>query len=1024
MRILYIAFSFNMLFTCLVYAAENQQAGNLWTLCFQDDFERAELGGDWTSNDAVISKGRMLVGSNHPACAKITKAFPADVRIEFDAEAFEEKPPCDLSVTLAAERLSAMSWNYLLAFGGENNTVNKIVGGRRLKGMRDKNPARLIEPKRKYHIVATKEGKHLSLVLDGKLLLEGYDDQIMGGPGFDAVGLVTWNGMYVDNVRIYERVTPHHDTPKYVLNLKGLCLSTNQSGKLGTPQKAHPQVTRAVRAYNNGDLGEAKRIFQSLSGEYKAAGLAFVYGNLYYEEEPNDFACLDGLFSKLREQNPTDRCLTEYAWAASLFGRVCIFPRDPKACSLLMALGPNDNPFYDKAKLYRARFLRASGLEGGNRKKLQTARAMFEELKSKAPRHTVLRELTGEQIPWGKELISNDPDTPRWAALLHEMYARQLTILKWWFTTRQREDGQLGGGWGDDVEILRSWGPFATISNAEPVITDGIEKLCQGVWDHVLVDGFDGGYGDVEHSAEPSADTIPTMLAIKYGNPIWFERNLTSCRRIRDFYTGIDARGYVRFKSAFFGGDRVGTNIREGGDNYYSSRPMKHFLWAAWYGNIAARDFYLNWVDGWLKATVTAKYNKISSIIPANIWYPSGDIAPPNGAPWNDPYYNYMGCCNLSNHWMHDTFLSAYTLSRNNKFLQPFHTFMAWQQSEMPKGSKEFPDLDEDPLGWAIRQAKGGLNSNTLAQYRWSTQDNAYDKLIIERLGPAQQLQLIGDYDSFLKRIENALRRLRVNFNLQTREVIQTDRAGLAGSSITFGAYTGAVREWKDAGMPTMAVTWDVPHADFSALVVGATPKELSVWLYNHRPEQMKVGMRLWQLSPGEYQVQYGPIQRNTSKTHLKPHPTIERFILQERAGRYELDIPSRQEIVIKFQLVNALKRQEPLPDPAICTDDITILKANEKHATLKLTVHNLGNAPVRELPVIVMNGSQGKKRVLARYVIDFLPESRDLQPSTVSIMLNKIMLSTNLRAVIDPDQRIEEICESNNEASISSIVK
>ena len=89
MRILSIVFSFSLLFTSLVHADENPETGDLWTLSFQDDFERTELGSDWTSNDAVIREGRMLVGSNRPACAKITKAFPSDVKIEFDAEAFE-----------------------------------------------------------------------------------------------------------------------------------------------------------------------------------------------------------------------------------------------------------------------------------------------------------------------------------------------------------------------------------------------------------------------------------------------------------------------------------------------------------------------------------------------------------------------------------------------------------------------------------------------------------------------------------------------------------------------------------------------------------------------------------------------------------------------------------------------------------------------------------------------------------------------------------------------------------------------
>jgi hypothetical protein len=184
------------------------------------------------------------------------------------------------------------------------------------------------------------------------------------------------------------------------------------------------------------------------------------------------------------------------------------------------------------------------------------------------------------------------------------------------------------------------------------------------------------------------------------------------------------------------------------------------------------------------------------------------------------------------------------------------------------------------------------------------------------------------------------------------------------------------------------------------------------------------VGMRLWQLQPGQYQVRYGPIKRETSKKPQDSKYTIEKFILKERAGRYELDVPPRRETVIKFQLVNALKRRKSLPDPAVCKDDITILKANDKIATLKLTVHNLGSAPAKELPVVVMSGHQGKKRILARTIIDVLPESKDLRPSTVSITLNEITLYPGLRIVIDPDQNIEEICESNNEVSISFIEK
>ncbi|MBN2271510.1 MAG: hypothetical protein JXN61_12910, partial [Sedimentisphaerales bacterium] len=834
-----------------VYAGESG-VGDTWVLKFEDDFEREELGAEWVTNDAVIRGGRLLLGAKGPACAKLVRRFPADVRIEFTAQACEDRPPCDLSVTLAAERFRAMSWNYLLAFGGENNTVNKLTGGRRLQGMRDENPTRLIEPGRTYKMVAVKQGKELSLIVDGKLLLEGRDEEVMGGPGFDAVGIVTWHGMYVDNVRVYERKEPHPDTPQYVLRLGGLILSADNAGRLSGPPNISDEAKKAVDAYNRGDLAAAERIFKSLDGEIQAAGLAYVYGHLNYDEGPDVFPLVARLFDKLLRTTPGDKRLADYTWAASLFGGIRLFPRSEKECSGLMSVGPENNPFYDKAMLYRARFLRANGQEGGNAEVLATAQSMFRQLKAKAPGNVVLRELTGESVPWGEDLAERRAGAPRWAALLNEMYVRQLAIMNWWFTRRQLPDGQLGGGWGDDVEILRSWGPWAMISDADPVVRDGIEKLCRGVWDHVLVDGYSTGLGDVEHSAEPSADSIPTMLAICYGDPLWYERNLASCRRIRDYYTGIDNNGFVRFKSGHFGGDKASEHVQHGGDTHYSPRPMKHFLWSAWYGNNEAKEFYLNWVRGWVKATMTSKYSKVAGVPPATIWYPSGDIAPPNGAPWNDPTYNIYGCCLIGSFRIQETFLSGYYLSRDAYFLEPLRAWRRFYKMELPAGSASNPDVEKDPMGWAIRNSKNTWKAERpLREYRWMTGDDSYDELFgMQRL--QERLHMPGTFDDFVNSLAGAVGRLRVNFNLYTRETLQTDRAGLPGSEITFSAFTGAVEEWIDAGIPTMAVTWDVPHRDFAAIVPYTSEDCLRAWIYNFSGQTTRMGMRLWRLRPGK----------------------------------------------------------------------------------------------------------------------------------------------------------------------------
>ncbi len=994
-----------------------------WVLKFEDDFERAELGDEWVTNDAVIREGRLLLGLKGPACAKLVRRYPGDVRIEFTAQAYEKRPPCDLSVTLAADRFRTMSWNYLLAFGGVNNTVNKLTGGRRLTGMWDEKPTRLIEPGRVYNIIAVKEGKQLSLIVDGKPLLEGRDEEVMGGPGFDAVGLVTWHGMYVDDVRVYERKVSHPDTPRYVLRLGGLILSADDAGRLKEPPDVSDEAIKAIDAYNRGDFGAAERIFKSLDGEVRAAGLAYVYGNLYHDEYPEDFQLVARLFDELSKAMPGDQRICDYAWAASLFGGIRLFPRSEQECSGLLSVGPENNPFYDKAMLYRARFLRANGQEGGNAEVLATAQDMFRQLKAKAPGNAVLRELTGESVFWGEDLIGRRADAPRWAALLNEMYIRQLAIMNWWFTKRQLPDGQLGGGWGDDVEILRSWGPFAMISDADPSVRDGIEKLCQGVWDDVLVDGYSPDVGDVEHSSEPSADSIPTMLAIRYGDPLWHERNLASCRRIRDYYTGIDNKGFVRFKSGHFGGDKASEYAQHGGDNYYCARAMKHFLWSAWYGNSEAKEFYLNWVVGWVRATMTSKYSKAAGVPPATIWYPSGDIAPANGAAWNDPTYNIYGCCWIANFWIQDTFLAGYYLSQDKSFLEPLRAWMRFYKSEIPQGSVENPDIDEDPVGWAIRNSKDTWNTDqTLVEYRWMTGDDPYDRLFgRERL--QERLHAPGSFDDFISTLEGAVGQLRVNFNLYTREMLQTDRGDLPGAEAAFAAFTGAVRVWRDAGVPTMAVTWEVPHRDFAAIVPYASEDCLRVRIYNFADETTRFGMRVWRLRPGRYEVRNGLIEKGQGYLRECRWGQPSSFVVRHKADVYWVDVPAQQEFAVELRLVEPFAESGVPADPAIAERDIAVTKNADGKITLTATVHNLGSAAVKNLVVALVRGDHGGYSEIARRTVH-LPGCKDLRPSRISVEFAGVNPAEGLMVVLDPQEEVAEVYELNNQANVPDSVR
>ena len=125
-------------------------------------------------------------------------------------------PPCDLAIAISCPTYPRPNWGYLCAFGGGNNTFYQIIGGGRMKRAMTRYPKKLIEMGKVYHIVATKDGKKITLEVDGKELLSTKDEDPLGGPGFNHVGVLTWNGMWVHEVKVYERATPHPDTPKFV----------------------------------------------------------------------------------------------------------------------------------------------------------------------------------------------------------------------------------------------------------------------------------------------------------------------------------------------------------------------------------------------------------------------------------------------------------------------------------------------------------------------------------------------------------------------------------------------------------------------------------------------------------------------------------------------------------------------------------------------------------------------------------------------------------------------------------------
>ncbi len=983
-----------------------------WKLVWEDGFERAELGSDWflRRGKAKIVEGRLFL-SGSGATILVDRGFAPDVKIEFAAEANPKMPPCDLSAALCSSNF--WGYHYLLAFGGNNNQLNQILGGS--ERAVDHKPPFLIEHGKKYRITALKEGRRLALSVNGRQVLEGEDSDPVGGPGFDRVGLVTWNGMYVDWVKVYERNPPAPDGPVIIRAMPDLGYRW-KNRKLSHEGEREQELKPGIDAYNTRKFRDAFEHFSKISPPAleSVAGLAYVVGDLAYQERPGDQDQLAALAHEVARNSPENLRAHTFAQGAEWFRRITLRSRDRRAATRLVMAGPRNNPFYYKADLYHARYHYASALEGGDRVRRREAVEIFQELKRTWPEHAALRELTGERVEWGEELIHPESAGPSWARHLQECFARQHAILNWWFTERQSPDGQLGGGWGDDVEILRDWIPVSSISTAGKTALDGIERMAEGVWRSVLRDGYSPGIGDVEHSAEPSADALPGMILLRYGDPRFTEFNLRSAKTIRETFLGINRRGRLQFRSAEFGTDGVNSHHRAGGDTGYHARALRHFVWLAWYGIPEAKEVFLDWCRNWREVTMEEIGTKPSGFVPASIFFPSGGIHPPDGRPWYDEGAHYYGFPGITRK-IHESFLTAYWLSGDRGFLDPVETMLdqscagplAIYDSRLP------PDDPKNLLAHISHQAQ----RDVLAVHRWLTDQRVHDEYINARGSPTQRYWIDGNFEEYAKRFERIAEGLRQGWALQTSEVLQTDRAGLPGSADVFGAYTGAIRDFSDTGTLTLAATWKSGDIDFAAVVTDASASRLRVRLYRFGEEASRLGLRPWRLQSGRYALLAGEILRD-------PRGGPDRYLWQppvevehrHRGAPIWIEVPPGKEWMVDLRLREPLERPAQLPDLALAVRDVRLVKS-----AVLVTVHNIGGAAAGEFSIALQSREDGAWKELARKELEGLPAIKNFNPVVreVEIPVQNLNPENEYRILLDPDERIDEICEANNEAPL-----
>jgi len=588
-----------------------------------------------------------------------------------------------------------------------------------------------------------------------------------------------------------------------------------------------------------------------------------------------------------------------------------------------------------------------------------------------------------------KDYQSDVGDAPQWAALMREGYNRLLDQIEWWGKYRQRDDGGLGGGWGDDVEIGLVWEMITLVNpDASPAATETVRGIAEGVWWGGEIDrdaGYFDGLADVEHTGEWTGDSQAVMIGIEYGNPIYYERNLKTAKLMRDLWMGYSDRGHLHFKSMVLGNKRIGGSY--GGvhdariDHPLQGRAASPAFWAWWYSPTDELDrIFTEWATAWLEDSEREEHGKPTGVIPGPIGFPSDNL----GGAGYDTWCRGVGCYQNPwySHYIVNLFAQMYRKTGDEKWLKPRAALVDGKTKQ-------------------VNAHRGASVASSLADRK------------------------IEDRDRFIEQLDlaTAVQRFRDSWPSVTSEVASTDRIAPPGLHEMYRILLGDNIE---GGMNGIPFTLEKTSRNIAFLNLWSAEEGAKTVFHNFSDVGEPVNMRLWKIQiGGEYEVAVGVDSNDDDNMD----ETLKKFRYTHvhRGDSIQFAIPPRKSSVVE---VRQTKPGKGMPDRVV---DLAMAPQDIKYSDgrLSITVHNIGNLDCGPFKVEVNTASDARlgREGSVKQVLDIpaLEAPNDLEPRTVTLEVDWTLpanatLENPARVAVklDPSDEHYEITEVNNRISRS----
>lgn len=473
---------------------------------------------------------------------------------------------------------------------------------------------------------------------------------------------------------------------------------------------------------------------------------------------------------------------------------------------------------------------------------------------------------TTQPVPWTVAVPAEPAGAPPWATAQRRLKYRMDAITRWWVERRQQPNGELGGGWGDDVEMLRNWGPLAAGLGSE-VAARGVLRLADGLWNSdELKDGYSRRVSDVEHSSEPSTDTLPLRAVLAPGDPAGRER-LRITAKCADNWIARQPDGQWRFRSSWFSCWEMDTSPARAVDVHLNTRAMGPALWSAYFDRDPKLITLLaNWAESWRTAMRSTAHGKPFGLIPPVVRSVDGGYLI-GSTKWDEPQaeWDYFQWSGGSQEALTSLFLAVYDLTRERKWLDAV--------------SGSFAVLGD---------------CKTHARYCQEIRNNLEAWRVFERLrGKRPAVDREKLFGQLAEMAASAEQRLSANFGMYTSEVLWTDRVYYKMQAEYRDHLFGGEAPRGDR-YPMFAITWTPVEGDFARAVVDWSSRSMEIAAYNFEAGPVTAEARLWRLEKGDYRchvIDSAGKLRYTSLFGMRKNPQLLRITL-----------PARTEVTVKIE--------------------------------------------------------------------------------------------------------------------------